>query len=214
MASGSEPIFETSAEYQSLIRYLPRYRRVAFDPRSRRSFPLLASAPAAVLRSDIVDFTVLTDRMVRGGMAGAEQLADVMNQIINRTAEIAWAQGGDLVNWEGDAGTFVWFAREGLSLDDATMLATQAATEIHRESGSWRIDGAAIQLRSGVSCGSIAHFEIGGRDDEWHSALVGEALLSVIATERAAAPGEIVLSRSAVARVGGRCQLLVREDGS
>jgi len=213
MASGSEPIFETSAEYQSLIRYLPRYRRVAFDPRSRRSFPLLASAPAAVLRSDIVDFTVLTDRMVRGGMAGAEQLADVMNQIINRTAEIAWAQGGDLVDWEGDAGTFVWFAREGLSLDDATTLAVQAAA-IHREAQTWPVDGAAIQFRSAIACGPLSHYEIGGKDDEWLSALAGETLLDVIAAERAASPGEIMLSRSAMALVGGRCRTSAGEGNA
>src|SRR5271166_4406422 len=115
---GSASIGETSAEDQSLRRYLPRYRRVAFDPRSRRSFPSVSSADAAVLRSDIVGFTLLTDRMVKGGIAGAEQLADVLNRVINRMAEIAWAHGGDLVNWEGDAGTFVWFVRQGLSLDD------------------------------------------------------------------------------------------------
>jgi class 3 adenylate cyclase len=135
--SGAATAAETSAEYQSLISYLPRYRRAAFDPGNRTSFPSIASAPAAVLRSDIVGFTLLTDQMVRSGIAGTEQLADVMNQIINRMAEIAWAQGGELVNWEGDAGTFVWFAREGLSLDDATVLAVQAALTIHREAETW-----------------------------------------------------------------------------
>src|SRR5271165_5999339 len=101
---------ETPAEHQSLLRYMPRYRRVAFDPRSRRSFPGVSGADAAVLRSDIVGFTLLIDRMVKGGIGGAEQLADILNRVINRMAEIAWAQGGDLVSWEGDAGTFVWYA--------------------------------------------------------------------------------------------------------
>ncbi len=91
--NGSASAIETSAEHESLLSYLPRYRRAAFDPRTGRSFPSIASAPAAVLRSDIVGFTLLTDRMVKSGIAGAEQLADVMNQVINRMAEIAWAQG-------------------------------------------------------------------------------------------------------------------------
>ena len=110
---GSAWTDEKSAEDQSLLRYLPRYRRVAFDPRSRRSFPSVSSASAAILRSDIVGFTLLTDRMVKSGIAGAEQLADVLNQVINRMAEIAWAHGGELVSWEGDAGIFVWFAHAG-----------------------------------------------------------------------------------------------------
>src|SRR3974390_3275112 len=44
---------EKSAQDQSLLRYLPRYRRVAFDPRGHRSFPSVTSASAAILRSDI-----------------------------------------------------------------------------------------------------------------------------------------------------------------
>ena len=172
------------------------------------------SAPAAVLRCDIVDFTGLTDRMVRSGIAGDEQLADVMNRIINRMAEIAWAQGGDLVNWEGDAGTFVWFARKGLSLDDATVLAVQAASAIYREAETWLVDGAAIRFRSAIGCGPLTHFEIGGNDDEWHSALAGETLLDVIAAERAAAPGEIMLCRHALALVGDRCRTAAGEGSA
>ena len=206
MASGSAPNFETSAEYQSLIRYLPRYRRAAFDPRNLKWLPLSASARAAILHSDIADFTALTDRMVKGGIAGAEELADMMNQIINRMAEIAWAHGGDLVNWEGDAGTFVWFARAGLSLEDATILAVQAAAEIHREAEAWMLDGAAVRFRSAIACGAITHYEVGGNEHGWHSALAGEALSDVIAAEKTSTPGEVTLSGAALALVGDRCR--------
>jgi hypothetical protein len=213
-AGGSTTVAQTSTECQSLITYLPRYRRAAFDPRSGRSFPSIASSRAAVLRSDIVGFTPLTDRMVRSGIVGAEQLADVMNRVINRMAEIAWAQGGELVNWEGDAGTFVWFACDGLPLDEATVLAIQVASTIHREAESWLIDGAAIGFRSAVSCGSLSHFEIGGKEDEWHAALTGETLFDVIRAERTAARGETVLSRSAMASVAGRCQWILTSEGT
>src|SRR5260370_28589432 len=122
---------EVSAEYERLLGYMPRYRRVVFDPQSLRIFPSVASASAAILRSDIVGFTQLTDRMVKSGIAGTEQLAEFMSQVINRMAEIAWALGGELVNWEGDAGTFVWFAQGGLSLAEATGLGLQAAPLLH-----------------------------------------------------------------------------------
>ena len=213
-AGGSATAPQTSTEHQSLLSYLPRFRRDALDPRSGRLFPSVASAPAAVLRSDIVGFTRLTDRMVSGGIAGAEQLADVLNRVINRMAEIAWAHGGELVNWEGDAGKFVWFGREDLSLEEATLLAIQSASGIHREAESWLVDGAAIRFRSAVSCGLLSHFEIGGKDDEWYAALTGETLSDVIRTERAAAPGEIALSRSAMECVGGRCQWVLASEGT
>ncbi|MGO9420244.1 AAA family ATPase, partial [Roseiarcus sp.] len=174
----------------------------------------MSSASAAILRSDIVGFTLLTDRMVKSGIAGAEQLADVLNRVINRMAEIAWAQGGDLVSWEGDAGTFVWFVHAGLPLDEATVLAIQAASTIHREADSWLVDGAPVRFRSAVSCGSLSHFEIGGRDDEWHTVLAGPALSDVSAAERTAAPGQTVISRSASERVGDRCQCIPLGEGT
>ena len=193
---------------------MPRYRRVAFDPRSGRSFPSVSSAPAAVLRADIVGFTLLTDRMVESGIVGAEQLADIMNRVINRMAEIAWTQGGELVSWEGDAGTFVWFAHPGRSLDEATLLAIQAASTTHREAESWLVDGAPMRFRSAVSCGPLSHFEIGGKDDEWHAVLAGPALSDVRAAERTATPGQTVISRSAFALVGGRCHCIPLGDGT
>ena len=211
---GSATTDEASAEDQSLLRYLPRYRRDAFDPRSRRSFPSVSIASAAILRSDIVGFTLITDRMVKSGIEGAEQLADVLNRVINRMAEIAWAQGGDLVSWEGDAGTFVWFEHAALSLNEATVLAIQAASTIHREAESWLVDGAPVRFRSAVSCGSLSHFEIGGKDDEWHAVLAGPALSDVSAAEKTAAPGQTVVSRSAFERVGGRCQCIPLDEGT
>ncbi len=214
VASGSSLGLETQAEYQRLLRYLPRYRRVAFDPRSGRSFPGVSSASAAVLRSDIVGFTPLTDRMVKSGIAGAEQLAEVLNRVINRMAEIVWAHGGELVSWEGDAGIFVWFAHEKQSLDEATLLAVQAASAIHREAESWLVDGAPIRFRSAVGCGSLSHYEIGGKDDEWHAVLSGPALSDVSAAEKTAAPGHTVISRSAYARAGGRCQCIPLGEGT
>ena len=131
-----------------------------------------------------------------------------MNRVINRMAEIVWAQGGELVSWHGDAGTFVWFAREGLSLDEAIVLAIQAAFTIHREAITWSVDGAAVQFRSAVGCGPLYHFEVGGKDDEWRAVLAGPELSHVIAAERLAAPGEMVITRSALARVGSRCQYI------
>jgi hypothetical protein len=152
--------------------------------------------------------------MVKSGIGGAEELADIMNRIISRMTECAWTQGGELVNWEGDAGTFVWFVRDNLALDDATVLAVQTAFAFHREAESWLVDGAPIRFRSAVGCGSLSHIEIGGKDDEWHSVLTGEAMLGVIAAEKVANPGEIVLSRSATARASGRFHCVSLEDGT
>ena len=91
---------------------------------------------------------------------------------------------------------------QGQSLDEATVLAIQAASAIHREAESWLVDGAPMRFRSAVSCGSLSHFEIGGKDDEWHAVLAGPALSDVSAAERTAAPGQTVISRSAFALRG------------
>ncbi len=204
---------EGSAEYEGLLGYMPRYRRVVFDPKSLRIFPSVSSASAAILRSDIVGFTQLTDRMVKSGIAGTEQLAEFMNQVINRMAEIAWALGGELVSWEGDAGTFVWFSQGGLSLDEATVLAIQAASIIHREAESWLVDAAPVRFRSAVACGSLSHYEIGGKNDEWRAVLAGPALSDVSSAEKTAAPGQTVISGAAFLLVGARCQYISLDGG-
>ncbi len=102
----------------------------------------------------------------------------------------------------------------GTSLDDATVLAIQVASTIHGEAESWLVDGAPVRFRSAVSCGSLSHFEIGGKDDEWHAVLAGPALSDVSAAEKSAAPGQTVISRSAFARVGGRCQCIPLDEGT
>ena len=214
---GGEPVSawtdQSRAEYERLLGYMPRYRRIAFDPGSRRTFPGVMSASAAVLRSDIVGFTQLTDRMVKSGIAGTEQLADFMNQVINRMAEVAGTLGGELVNWEGDAGTFVWFSQAGLSLEEATVLAIQAASIIHREAQSWLVDGAPVWFRSAVSCGPLSHFEIGGKNGEWSAVLAGPALSDVSSAEKTATPGQTVISGAAVALANGRCQCVSLDGG-
>ncbi|HZZ60893.1 MAG TPA: hypothetical protein VFE63_06935, partial [Roseiarcus sp.] len=214
---GGEPVSawtdESSAECERLLGYMPCYRRITFDPRGGRTFPNVSTASAAVLRSDIVGFTQLTDRMVKSGIAGTEQLADFMNQVINRMAEIAWTLGGELVNWEGDAGTFVWFSQACLSLDEATILAIQTASIIHREAKSWMVDGAPVRFRSAVSCGSLSHFEIGGKNGEWRSVLAGPALSDVSSAEKTATPGQTVISGAAVALVKGRCHCVSLDGG-
>jgi AAA ATPase domain len=74
--------------------------------------------------------------------------------------------------------------------------------------------GSRIQrFRSAVGCGSLSHFEIGGKDDEWHAVLAGPALSDVRAVERAATPGQTVISRPAFALVGGRCHCIPLGEG-
>ena len=70
-----------------------------------------------------------------------------------------------------------------------------------------------MRFRSAVSCGSLSHFEIGGKDD-WHAVLAGPALSDVSAAERTAAPGQTVVSRSAFERVGDRCQCVPLGEGT
>ena len=204
---------EETSERERLLGYLPRYRRAVFDARSQKTLPSVSSGSAAVLRSDIVGSTQLTDRMVQGGIAGVERLADLLNQTINRMAEIASSLGGELVNWEGDAGTFVWFAQEGLPLDLATILALQCASVIHREAEKWLADGVPVQFRSAVSCGSLSHYEIGGKDDEWHAVLAGPALSDVSSAEKIAGPGQTVVSRAAFSLVGVWCACIPLDEG-
>src|SRR5215203_7254178 len=52
---------------------------------------------------DISGFTALSERLAREGKAGAEQVTDVMNGTFEALLEVAYAAGGGLLKFGGDA---------------------------------------------------------------------------------------------------------------
>src|SRR3954451_13227378 len=52
---------------------------------------------------DISGFTAMSERLSSRGKAGAEEVTDVMNATFARLLEVAYAEGGTLLKFGGDA---------------------------------------------------------------------------------------------------------------
>src|SRR5215213_10481383 len=52
---------------------------------------------------DISGFTQMSERLARRGKVGAEEVTDVLDSVFNRLLSLAYAEGGGLLKFGGDA---------------------------------------------------------------------------------------------------------------
>ena len=90
----------TVAATPTLVPYLPRIvlEWARSDPEARWSE--LEGTMAFV---DISGFTAMSERLARAGKAGAEELTGVMNGAFEPLLDVAYAEGGGLLKFGGDA---------------------------------------------------------------------------------------------------------------
>ena len=53
--------------------------------------------------ADVSGFTSLSERLARRGRAGAEELTDIIDDVVGGLLDVAEPQGGDLLKYGGDA---------------------------------------------------------------------------------------------------------------
>src|SRR5258705_8462368 len=75
---------------------------------------------------DISGFTAMSERLSRAGKAGAEEVTDVMNATFAALLDIAYAEGGGLLKFGGDA-LLLFYAGE-----DHARSASRAAYRMRR----------------------------------------------------------------------------------
>ena len=159
---------------------------------------------------DISGFTALSERLAREGKAGAEQVTDVMNGTFEALLEVAYAAGGGLLKFGGDA-LLLFF--------DGPRHAVRAAHAAHAmrrtlRSLRPRTTAGAVTLRMhvGIHSGAFSFFLVGGAHREL--IVCGPAATATVEMEAAAEAGEIVVSAATAAllpaatlgegRAGGR----------
>ena len=92
------------AEVQSVASGLER-----FVPQLASEWDALApgsswqALDASLCFVDISGFTSLSERLVRSGRIGAEELTDVLNRAFGAMLELAYVRGGELLKFGGDA---------------------------------------------------------------------------------------------------------------
>src|ERR1700752_3037769 len=147
---------------------------------------------------DISGFTAMSEQLSSLGRAGAEEVTDVMNATFSALLEEAYALGGGLLKFGGDALLLLY---EG---DDHAARAARAAFEMRRTLraiGRPRTSAGAVQLKmhAGLHSGRFQFFLIG----ESHRELLisGPSASATVTMESASEAGEILLSAGTAALV-------------
>jgi len=140
---------------------------------------------------DISGFTAMSERLSSRGRAGAEEVTEVMNATFAALLGVAYAQGGGLLKFGGDALLLLY---EG---PEHARRASRAAFEMRRTLraiGRPRTSAGAVQLRmhAGIHAGRFHFFLVG--DSHRELLVVGPAGTRTVEMEATSEAGEILVS--------------------
>ena len=140
---------------------------------------------------DISGFTAMSERLSSLGKAGAEEVTEVMNATFAALLAVAYAQGGGLLKFGGDALLLLYEGAEHAGR------AARAAFEMRRTLraiGRPRTSAGAVQLKmhAGLHSGRFQFFLVG----ESHRELLitGPAATRTVEMEATSEAGEILVS--------------------
>jgi class 3 adenylate cyclase len=180
--------------------YVPRVllKRLVAAPED-----LVETLEGTMVFVDVSGFTRLSERLARRGREGAEHLTDAINECFSPLLADAYANGGSLLKFGGDA-LLLWF--QG---DDHAARACASAIAMRntiRRVGRISAAGSQITLRmsAGVHSGNFRMFLVGKSHRE--CLIAGPDCSTVVETEAAASTGQIVLSPQTAAMLPRRAR--------
>jgi class 3 adenylate cyclase/tetratricopeptide (TPR) repeat protein len=147
---------------------------------------------------DISGFTAMSEQLSSRGRAGAEEVTDVMNATFSALLDQAYALGGGLLKFGGDALLLLY---QG---DRHAERAARAAFEMRRTLraiGRPRTSAGTVQLRmhAGLHTGRFQFFLVG--DSHRELLVTGPAASRTVEMEAASEAGEILLSQETAAEL-------------
>ncbi|HEV8157379.1 MAG TPA: adenylate/guanylate cyclase domain-containing protein, partial [Gaiellales bacterium] len=185
-----------STDRSSKLRpFLPRLtiRWISEEPDVR-----VRALEGTVVFVDISGFTKMSERLARLGRVGAEEVTDVVGFVFRQLLGTAYANGGGLIKFGGDA-LLLFFSGEHHASDGVA-----AAIGMRRtlsEMGAIDTSAGKVRLRMsvGVHSGEFHFFLVGERHREL--LLTGPGASAVVAMEGTADAGEVVVSLDTAAQL-------------
>jgi class 3 adenylate cyclase/tetratricopeptide (TPR) repeat protein len=157
---------------------------------------------ATVVFADISGFTRLSERLARRGREGAEELVETIASCFSTLLEVAHENGGGLIKLGGDALLLLF---DG---DDHAARGCRCAVGMRsrlRKAGRLQTSAGTVTLRmsQGVHSGEFHLFVVG--DSHRELLVAGAGATAVVAMEKGADAGDVLLSPATVARLPARC---------
>ena len=180
--------------------YVPRVllRHLAETPEAT-----VHTLDATVVFVDISGFTNLSERLARrGGREGAEQLADAIGSCFERLLRVAYTNGGSLLKFGGDALLLLFEGEAHVvrACSSAVAMRRELRLAARSESGG---PARGLRMSVGVHSGEFHLFVVGGSHREL--LVTGTATTEVTRMEKAAAAGDILVSRATAAALPPGC---------
>ena len=167
-----------------LLPYIPRpLLREIIAAGDTPATPTAQHWEAAVLFVDISGFTALTEMLSRQGSTGIEELSQLINRYLGRMVELIEQQYGEVVNFNGDGLTAIFFADEE-PLGKLIRRAYQAAEAMLASGASFKniptsIGPISLEMKVGIGAGAISTLQLGGFEGSWEWLLAGDALQQI-----------------------------------
>jgi class 3 adenylate cyclase/tetratricopeptide (TPR) repeat protein len=196
---------QPSSLERRLAAFLPRFERARIGPAGSNGVgPEQVDGAGAVLFADLAGFTPLTRRLAESGGSGAERLSEILDATFGRMAGIMERCGGDIVLFAGDAALAVWPAgADATGLAEATRRAADCGLRVVEAlDGAQPEPGVRLRLRASVTAGALSMLRVGGVGGRWRYMVAGDAIRQLADVDAAGAPGDVLLSASAVAELG------------
>ena len=179
----------------ALERHVPR---IALDWMAETPEQRWRSVTGTMVFADIAGFTALSERLATRGRIGAEELVETLSRVFGAMLTTAAERGGQLLKFGGDALLFLFTS------DDHAMQACSAAVEMRsqlRRSTDvvTSVGRLSLSISIGVHSDDFDLFLVGGSHREL--VLLGPGVSGVVACEKSASGGEIVVSAATAAHL-------------
>jgi class 3 adenylate cyclase len=188
-------------DIETFVGYVPMDRRQALA----HGATLGDRASGAVLFADISGFTPLTSALYRelGPQRGAEELDHILNHIFDPLIGRIHQYRGSVISFSGDAITCWFDGDDGLwatacALDMQDVMANMGSIELPG-GGSLPLD-----IKASVAAGIVRRLIAGDEAIQIIDTLAGELIEHVVAGEKVAASGEVIVSEDIARNVGKR----------
>ncbi|MFY9588902.1 MAG: adenylate/guanylate cyclase domain-containing protein, partial [Actinomycetota bacterium] len=194
-------------ELELLRPYLPRLLLQWLGESPAETYRVVDGSIAFV---DISGFTRLSERLAKRGKVGAEELTDAIGACFTRLLGVAYANGGGLIKFGGDA-LLLLFTGNGHQAK-----AARAAVGMRRElkeMGSLSTPGGRVALKMsvGVHSGQFHFFLVG--DSHRELMITGPAASETVLMENTADAGEILVSPATAAALPAAVTGAAKEPG-
>lgn len=191
---------------QSLVSFLPPAVARALQHRPAScDEPTASRFQAAVLFSDVSGFTALTEKLAARGSSGAEELTALLNGYFTRMITLLEAEGGEVVQFSGDALMVVFPAETAACLPDSLQHAWQAAAQMQASMQqefahlATSLGPVELGMKISLGVGEVLGCMVGGIHNRWYYLIAGDPLTQVGEAEHRAQRGQIVFSPQAQA---------------